>query len=260
MKKISGFAVLAAAAGSFAFDQYLPVAKGKLETDVMFTHFVPTGGYDADGKSYSAEGSPASEVPSLQFKYGILDGFDVSLYAEYDINNKDYGDNSGLARPQLALKYVVPDLGVGGFVNVSIPVGSEDIVTDEPITSVFGGVIYGKTFGPAVVNAFAGYLFNTEDAGKAKQDFIDIYAQGQYNATDKIGPYLGVDFTKAFEAKVDGTSISESDGYLLTLKPGINYVVSDKIALEATVPVAVLGKSASSYWAVYAGFYYTIGL
>lgn len=268
MKKIASLAVLAAASGSFAFDQYLPLSKGKLETDVMYLHTGYLGGYDADGKKQSGDNSPTAEAPSLQVKYGIIDGLDVEVYVEYDINNPDVegADKvSGLARPQLAVKYAHPELGLGGYLNVAIPVGSKDIVGEEPPTTLFAGIIYGKTFGPAVVNTYAEYQFNTE-VEKFKQDAVHAYLQGQYNATDKIGPYLGVDYLQVLEASYDGEAVSKSGGNLLTLKPGANVILNDKMALEFTVPVSVMGKSgemgymAPASYGVYAGFYYTIGL
>lgn len=272
MKKIAIPAILVAASSVLAFDQYLPLSKGKLETDVMFTHTAGTGFYDGDGKKQDAEGSPAVEMPSIQLKYGIIDGLDAELYLEYDFVNEDASATgeavSGLVRPQLALKYAHPELGLGGYLNVALPVGSEDLVGKDPATTINVGAIYGKTFGPAVVNTYAEYQFNTE-VEKYKQDAIHAYLQGQYNATDKIGPYLGVDYIQALEASYDGEAVSKSGGYLLTLKPGANFIATDAIALELTVPVTVLGKSAEgedggftagSSWSVYAGFYYTIGL
>ena len=262
MKRSAILAVLAVAGGAFAFDQYLPVGKGKLESDLMVQRTAQSGGYDADGKSQSLtseEGSPATTTPSLQFKYGIIDGLDVELLAAYELRNKDNGDVSGLSRPELALKYVHPEMGVGGFLNVALPMGSEKIVGEKPATTFFVGAIYGKTFGQIVVNAFADYQFNTESE-KMKQDAIQVYAQGQYNVNTQIGPYLGVDYAKAFEMQMDGTSVPKSDGYLLTLKPGLNFAVNEMIAIEANVPVTVMGKSKESSWALYAGVYYTIGL
>ena len=265
MKKLVTLALLAAT-GSFAFDQYLPVAKGKLETDVMFGYTSVTGGYDADGEKNDVPSgySPASMAPALQLKYGIIDGLDVSLALNYTMVNEDLSYTgeavSGLGAPELAVKYVVADLGVGGFLNLTMPFGSEDIVGEEPGMGIMGGVIYGKTFGQVVVNALAGYEFNTENGAKMKQDNLSIYAQGQYNVTPMVGPYLGVDFNKSFDMKYDGEAIDETAGQLLTLKPGAKIVINEQMAAELTVPVTVLGKNNTASWGIAAGFYYTLGL
>lgn len=263
-------AVALATASTFAFDQYLPVAPKALETDVMYSYTANTGGYDPDGKKQDFEDlSPAVQAPSLALKYGIIPGLDAELALAYSLKNKDAGDVSGLDRPQIAVKYAHPELGVGGFVNVSVPVGSEDIVSKDPITTIAGGAIYGKAFGQVKVNAFAQYVFNTEAKEtdeftgttiKTKQDNYEVYAQGQYDVTPQIGPYLGVDYAGYLEKQYDGEGAPDSDGYLLTLKPGANYVINDKFAAEATVPVTVLGKSQPATWGVYVGVYYTLGL
>ena len=260
MKKLVTLALLAAT-GSFAFDQYLPVAKGKLETDVMFGYSSMSGFYDADGEKQDVPSgySPAVMTPALQLKYGIIDGLDVSLAVNYAMYNEDAGDVSGLGAPELAVKYVVADLGVGGFLNLTMPFGSEDIVGEEPGMGIMGGVIYGKTFGQVVVNALAGYEFNTENGAKMKQDNLSIYARGQYNVTPMVGPYLGVDFNKSFDMKYDGEAIDETAGQLLTLKPGANIVINEQMAAELTVPVTVLGKNNTASWGIAAGFYYTLG-
>lgn len=259
MKKISALALFAAT-GAFAFDYTLPVAKGTLEGDVMFGRNAGTGYYDDDGENQDISGSPAVMTPALQVKYGIMDGLDVSLQLDYEMRNEDAGDVSGIDRPDLGVKYVVPDLGVGGFLNVSLPFGSEDIAGDEPATTIFGGVLYGKTFDKIEVNAAAGYAFNTEDGAKEKQDEIDIYAQGQYNVNEMVGPYLGIGFDKTLEKQVDGNGVDKSSGYLLTLKPGANVTLNDKMACELSVPVTVMGANNPAAWGIAAGFYYSIGL
>lgn len=266
MKKLTALALLAISGGAFAFDQYLPVAQSKLETDLEFTYTSLTGFYDRDAKKQSITGSPNEMAPALQLKYGIIPGLDVEVFAEYDLFNKDYdkagtGDAvSGLGRPQLAVKYAHPELGIGGFLNVGLPFGTKDVVGDKPGTVFQFGPIYGKTFGQFVVNALADYQYNTEDGNKTKQDAIEAFAQAQYNVMPQIGPYLGVDYVKAFEAKFDGTSMSGTDGYLLTLKPGANLTINDKFAAELNVPVTVMGKWAPASWGVYVGAYYTFSL
>ena len=162
------------------------------------------------------------------------------------------------------MKYANPDLGIGGFVNVALPLGSKKIAangTSKVPTAITVGAIYGKSVGQIVTNAFADYEYNTEDGAKYKQDAIEAYAQGQYNITPLVGPYLGVDFTKTLNGETDGTGDSPSTaGHLLTLKPGANFAINDKFAVELNVPVTVLGANAPDYWGVYVGAYYTFSL
>jgi len=268
MKQITALAMLAVT-NSFAFDQYLPVARGKFESDAIVDYSSITGEYDSNGKKQSLPSGWSESVigPALQFKYGVIDDLDVSLGLSYpfvsskiEILGVSQSKNAnGLGRPDLAVKYVPKDLGIGGFVDVVLPMGSKKIVGDKPATTIIPGVLFGKTFDKIVVNALAGYVFNTE-VDKIKQDRLDVYAQGQYNVAPLVGPYLGLDFTKAFQEKDDGKSVAGSDGYLLTLEPGANLTIDDKMAIELNVPFTVLGKNAASSWGVAANFRYTLGL
>lgn len=269
MKRILS-AIALTSISSFAFDQYLPVAPKTLETDVMVSYEAGTGYFDLDGKKQDIDVSPSVITPAIQVKYGIMPGLDISLQAAFGIYNEDFGKKyneetgepeaaSGLERPDIAIKYAHPELGAGAFVDVVLPFGSEDIVGDKVPTTIAGGLLYGKTFDAVTVNAFAAYVFNTE-VEKAKQDGLSFYAQGQYQVNEMVGPYLGLQFDKAFEAKIDGESFPDSDGYLFTVKPGANVKINDAMAAEIAVPYDVMGKNAGATWGVYAGFYYSVGL
>lgn len=259
MKKI---AILALAASSaFAYDEYGTVKARSLEADVMYTHTFITGDYDEDGDKQDAEGSPASMNPALQLKYGIMDGLDVEVVVPYVITNEDAGDVSGLSKPQLDVKYLHP-VGVGALVGVDLPLGGEDIVGSDPAMALRLGAILSKSIDKLALNGWALYTLNFEDGSDSKYkagDVIDIYAKPQYNVTDKIGPYLGIDFQKSFDSEFDGES-NDNAGYLLTLKPGLNYIINDKFGAELNVPVTVLGKYYGASVSIYAGLYSTFAL
>lgn len=274
MKKIAIATVLTVACGAFAWDEYTPVAAKKLEIDAMYTYTSIGGSYDQDAKKQSATGSPALQAPSLQFKYGIIDGLDVELAGTFALANKDaagyypgsFDDNgdpksvAGLARPSLDVKYVHPALGIGGFIGADLPVGSEDIVGKNPTATLHFALKYDKVFGPVAFDSWAAYFLNLEDKDKNKAaDILDIYLKPQYNVTDKIGPYLGLDFQKTFKSKTAGTELDNA-GYLFTIKPGINYIISDMFSAELTVPVTLLGKNNAASYAIYAGFYTVLPL
>jgi len=260
MKKTLISALLALSAGAFAYDEYGTVAKGKTEVDAMYTHTFGTGGYDADGKKQDAEGSPASMVPSLQVKYGIIDGLDVELAGSYTIYNKDAGDVSGLGKPQLDVKYVHA-LGFGALIGVDLPFGGKDIVGENPTVALRVGPVLAKTIDKVALNGWALYTLNFEDKDKNKSaDGLDVYFKPQYNVTDKIGPYLGIDYQtnigKKQYADFDGATVKEDPkSYLVTLKPGINYVIDGTYSAELNVPVTVVGQNNSASVAVYVGFY-----
>jgi len=261
MKKTLISALLALSAGAFAYDEYGTVAKGKTEVDVMYTHMFGTGYYDADAKSHSIDESPAIMTPSLQVKYGIIDGLDVELGGSYVVKNKDAGDVSGLDKPTLDVKYVHA-LGFGGLIGVNLPLGSEDIVGTDPTLALRVGPVLAKTIDKVVLNGWALYTLNFEDKDKIKAaDGLDVYFKPQYNVTDKIGPYLGIDYQtsigKSKFAFGDESIEVDPKFYLVTLKPGVNYVINETYSAELNVPVTVAGQYAENKASVsvYVGFY-----
>ncbi|MEK7392230.1 MAG: hypothetical protein AAB214_06660 [Fibrobacterota bacterium] len=259
-KTLLAAAVLALTSGAFAYDEYGTVAKGKTEVDVMYAHTLGMGTYDADAKKQDAEGSPVTYNPSLQVKYGVLDGLDVELSANYLIYNKDAGDASGLNKPQLDVKYVHA-LGFGGLIGVDLPFGGKDIVGKNPVAALRVGPVLAKTIDKMVFNGWALVAVNFEDKDKNKAaNGLDVYFKPQYNVTDKIGPYLGVDYQtnlgKGQKVDEDGNTYKhDPKSYLLTVKPGINYILDGTYSAELNVPVTVIGQNNTATAGVYVGFY-----
>lgn len=290
MKKIASLAVLAATTSVFAWDEYGALGAKKLEVDVMLNYSSVTGGYDADGKKEDlpSDVSMSTINPVLGVKYGIIDGLDVELAVPYISNSMEFGDEdesvSGLDRTNLGVKYTHAT-GFGGFVAVDLPFGSEDIVGKDPATSIYAALQYTKTFGKVALNDFVLYKTTLEVEDMKPADLLQIYIKPQYNVTDKVGLYLGLDYqmnlgkaktvvdptedmteeeiVTAIMAGVDLSPVVgevDPEYSLLTLKPGVNYIVNDAIGIEATAPVTVMGKNAGAYIGAYLGFYYTIGL
>lgn len=221
MKRAIAIAVLGLAAGAFSWDEYGPVAKGKTEVDVMGTHYI----------------TDKATAPALQIKYGIIDGLDVEAVLPTKISDAA----SGLGAPNLAVKYVHPELGLGAFVGVDLPVGSEEVVTDDPATVVYPSLLISRVFGSVALNAWAMYSFATDASGDGT---VDLYLKPQYNVTPKVGPYLGLELVKPKDT--DPTYIA---------RPGLNYIVNDLISVEANYALSIPpeGDNAS---AVYGGVYF----
>lgn len=290
MKKIAITAILAASTSVLAWDEYGALSAKKLEIDAMVNYTSLTGGYDPDGKKEDlpSDVSMTTISPVLGVKYGIIDGLDVELAVPYVSSTMEFGDEdesvSGLGATNIGVKYT-HTTGFGGFVAVDLPFGSEDIVGKDPATSIYAAVQYTKTFGQVALCDYILYKTTLEVEDMKPADLLDIYIKPQYNVTDKIGPYLGIDYQMNLgkeKTVVDpteglsdeeiallvlaGADITPKTGEvdpefsLLTLKPGINYIVNDAIGIEANVPVTVMGKNADASFGIYAGFYYTIGL
>lgn len=221
----AGTFVLAAAASVSAWDEYGPVAKGKTEVDLMGT--------------YALSPEAGNLTPSLQVKYGVIDGLDVEV-ADAMPTDPEFG----FGKPNIAVKYSHPETGLGGFVAVDLPFASEKI-DDDPQAAYYFALQYTKTFGSIVLNDWAMFSssFQTEDDG-----IVDLYVKPQYNATDKIGPYLGLEYITS----------GKFEGYTFVAKPGVNVILTDVFSVEAQVPVSktkdVDDIGVGSYLGVYAVF------
>lgn len=223
MKKIHllALAVLAASAG--AYDEYGPMAKGKTEVDVM--------------ANYDISPEAGGLTPSLQAKYGIIDGLDVEVLAAMPTDPE-----FGFDQPNIALKYIQPESGLGGFVALDLPFASEKI-NGDPSTVFHFALQYLKTMDKIVLNDWLKFSSSFKDGDDGT---IDLLVKPQYNVSDKLGPYLGVGWTTS----------GKFEGYAIAFKPGVNYVVNEMVSVEGQVPVVKTKDVDDLYVGAYLGAYF----
>lgn len=218
---IAGILAMGLAAEVSAWDEYTPVAKGKIEADLMAGYNIaPTAG------GFS---------PSLQVKYGIIDGLDVEVFEALATDPE-----VGAGQPNLALKYSHSS-GFGGFIGADLPVASEKVVAD-PATVLYVAAQYLKTIDKVLLSDWLLYTRSLESGAVGS---IDLYVKPQYNINDKIGPYIGLDY-KADE---------KFESYAITAKPGLNYVINGTYSAEANVGITKTKDVDDLSVAAYVGFY-----
>jgi hypothetical protein len=247
---------------AFCLDEYLPIETKKLEIDLGYGFMSVTGGYDDGGTKQDLPSgmSESGNMVPLQIKYGIMPGLDVSLAWAFQTLSISLPSpatdvsNSGFGQPDIAVKYAMMDLGLGAFVDYTLPFATGDFADpDQPPMALTFGALYTKTFMPVFrVTSTAGYRLNFEAKNKLKQgnDFF-IYAKPEYVINPFAGVYLGVRF--------DMTGAG-NDGHLITLLPGWNALWLPNVATEVNVPLTVLGKNAIASWGINANVYYTLGM
>lgn len=223
MKKISLLTLAALVASVGAYDEYAPMATGKIEVDVK--------------ANYNLSPEAGGFTPSLQVKYGIVDGLDVEIFAAMPTDPE-----FGLAQPNIALKYNQAETGFGGFVAIDLPFASEKIDADPQVQYSFA-VQYLKTFDKFVLNDWLLFRSTFQDGHDGQ---FDLYVKPQYNVSDKVGPYLGLQWVTS----------GKFEGYTITLKPGINYIVNDMVSLEGQLPVAKTKDMDDLYVGAYVGAYF----
>lgn len=223
MKKLSVLVLSALAASVGAFDEYGPMAKGKTEIDVM--------------ANYDISPEAGGLTPSLQAKYGIVDGLDVEVFAALPTDPE-----FGLDQPNIALKYNDAKTGFGGFAAIDLPFASEKINPDPSAYFHFAAQ-YLKTFDNIVLTDWLKFSSSFKDGDDGA---IDLYVKPQYNVSDKLGPYLGLQWITS----------GKFEGYTIAFKPGVNYVVNDMVSIEGQVPVAKTKDVDDLYVGAYAGAYF----
>ncbi|MEO7424391.1 MAG: hypothetical protein ABI036_04340, partial [Fibrobacteria bacterium] len=177
-------------------------------------------------------------------------------------SNKDAGDMGGFGQPDLAVKYTLPQYGAGAFVDLTLPfvTGNLDFPF-EPAMGLALGAVYQNRFGNFRITGMADYQINFENKDKIKLGNVFLlYAKPEAMWTEFIGTYLGIKYAMIGESAFDGRSNSGSDGYLLTLLPGINTQLTKSLAYEINVPFTLMGKNTNSSWGISANFYATLPL
>lgn len=262
MKHLSLLVPFVLAGSLFAMDEYLPVKEKTIEVDVGYGLVNITGYFDDDGKKQdlSNEYSPAMSMIPIQIKYGIIPGLDVEVMVPITMLNEDAGDASGLSQPSVGLKYVVPEVNAGGYVDFALPMGAKEIVGENPTMAITFGGIYGLITEKFNLLATIDYTLEFEDNDKYKSgNTLSIFAKPEYKVMEKLGIFTGIGFDLTGESQFDGAE-GDDAGHLMALQPGVNFAATELVAIEAGVPITLLGKNDMSAWGFYANLYFTFGL
>ena len=262
MKFLLPLLTLSLAGSLFSMDEYLPIKEKTIEVDIGYTYMAITGIYDSEGEKFDASGSPAASMIPLQIKYGIIPGLDIELLVPFTMLNEDLIGESlnGLDMPNIGLKYAVPEVGAGGYLDFALPMGAEDIVGEDPTMAITIGGIYGLVSEQFNLLATIDYTLEFEDKDKFKSgNTLSILAKPEYKPMEQMGLYVGVNFDLDGESKWDGEGLDDA-GHLMTLQPGVNFAASEMVAIEAGAPIIIMGKNTLSGWGIFGNVYFTFGL
>jgi hypothetical protein len=264
MKSKVAMLCLGLASAGFSMDEYLPIAPKTFEVDLGYAFVKPTGIFDNDAERRSWEdlGAPDDYSPilhglNLQLKYGIAPGLDVEFAVPFVTSNDD-ADVAGVDRPELGLKYANPGMkGAGVYGNVALPLAQGDFDAPGNGLAVELGGVYQNRFGDFRMTGRAGYEINFEyEEGKSGNTF-GLLLKPEAMWTEFIGTYLGVNLSFFGEDEFNGFAF-DNGGYDLTLAPGLNVQLLEKLAYEIAVPVSVAGKNTTAAWGVVAQLYITL--
>lgn len=245
MKKLlSLIFILSLTASVFAQDGALEIETG---VDVLMI----TGSYDQDGEfnEVGSGYSPMAIIIPVKVLYEVFMGLQVGIKAEFDYNNEDWLDTSGLNQPAIEVKYT-SEFGLGAFVDAYLPFGSEEIVGTDPMVYLDIGVFYDGAFDFLLLYGELVYTLEFENENGNKQDSLSFEIKPGYQIMDTLKVTLAADLDYNFNRVINSTTQDDSDGYLFALAPGVAYQVMDMLELSLEVPFTLFGKRALGLWGI----------
>lgn len=244
----------------------MPVVPGKFQLQAGEEIHSYSKDYDEDGKSHDlgSENSVTFATTYVGFAIGIVDGLEVNAripfssvsYKEESDETDDNGDYTyddasefGLSRPNIGVKYGIPDLDLAIFLNWSLPFGGKEIVGEDPVSIISTGVIADMLIGTNLqIRGALAYHIYPEDENKV--DFGNVIALDfvpGFKVTQGLTLELPTHFAMGAEYAYDGTDESNSDTQLLSIGPGVRWVINNTVELEADMPLSVMGKNSHGF-------------
>jgi hypothetical protein len=239
-----GLTLCLAAGAGFALDQ------GKIELSAGYEMKTTYGYYDKDGYHAASGDLPVIHKIPLKFRYGILEGLQAGVDVPIVFQNKAAGDKAGLDRPALYGEYVHPQLNLGAFAKMLLPVGNEGIASSTSFKvdpEIDLGLIYAPSFGDFSLWATLEYDLTFEGDDKFKQDMVVLYLEPAYIGVKNLYAYLGLELDYSFDVSFSGTKLDKSSNWVVLVGPGAAYDINPMINVGLNVPFTVLGGAPDYY-------------
>lgn len=266
---------LSLTSAAFASDMFLPIPQGTLQAGASLDFTSVLDRYENDGTATDiekAEGDGTfkhhTEFTPI-ISYGIIPNVDVTLrlpYVMYSGKNqwtKWSGD--GLDRPIVTVKHGLPELGIAGFVNLYLPVGSDEIAGEEPLTELGLGVLMDRMSGFFQLRGDLTYFWARERKEEwTEYDAGVVIQHKKYDPANKftidlrpgylVAPNMiaELDLRYWFKAKDDrdGKSVAFTDQNRLDIAPGLLYHVNAQTKVEILIPYTLSAKNCEGGWGV----------
>jgi hypothetical protein len=260
---VASFTALLSATAPLALDEYNPVPARVMQINFGMERSTISGRYQSSWESNGVENEHNPMSLPMQGKFGLMDNLEGSMEVNYLI--EDNAGHTGLDRPVLALKYLEPTRGLGGYLAIALPVGFEDIMNAGNYATLTFGAMYNRNFPHVNLLSNFSYSFNTEDSHKSKIDDIRFFAKpevplpikaltgkGQY-----LGLNLGMSYDYMFNQQVNGAS-SDDGAHLFLASPGAYYTVNKIVSAELQFPVALAGQNMDETYSVHLELFFTL--
>jgi len=204
-----------------------------------------TGAYDSDGTIYEASTVWNTYDIPLTVYYEIITGLQLGLKAGFKLETENTDIPYGLDQAALSIQYTF-DFGLGAYVDMYLPFGSEDVVGSVPELYFNFALFYYKEFDNFFISSEAVYTLTFAGDDDTKNDIFKITLQPGYILNDLFSVTLGMEFDYAFDLVVGGKTQDDTSTYVMILSPGVNYNVLDFLTVSLAVPVSLFGAGSAA--------------
>ena len=250
------------ATAPYALDEYNPVPVRVMQINFGMERASVSGFYQESWESDGIENENNPMALPMQGKFGLIDNLEGSMEVNYRL--QDENGHTGLDRPVLALKYLEPNRGLGGYLAIALPVGFEDIMNAGNYATFAFGAMYNRNFPRVNLLSNISYSFNTEDSYKSKIDDIRLFAKPEVPLPIKalsknkyLGVALSLSYDFMFNHQVNGNP-SDQEAHLFVASPSVYFTFNKIVSAELQVPLTLAGQFMQESQAVRLELFFTL--
>ena len=257
--------------GPILTDTAVPVAKGVLYLQPFWSFNFVTGAFNTHGKRVSAGGNFYSFGFDLQIYYGAWDNFEIFTVIPVVVNwansveelgpgGERSASHGGFSDINLTLKYRLVKEGpvaptITAVFATDFPTGHYKNLNPGRLgTDTLGGGAYVFTTGVNLSKWVKPFIFYanlyysmptsfTDDEGKQYlRDFVTVNLAAEYPITEKWIALL--ELTSFWDGgRLFGPRANVAPTHLLSILPGIEFMVTKKLAFYLGVNIDLIGRN-----------------
>jgi hypothetical protein len=137
------------------------------------------------------------------------------------------------------------DFGLGAYVDMYLPVGSEDIVGPDPEIFFNIALFYYIDIESFFISAETVYMLTFADANDTTNDNFKISVQPGYVPFENFQISLAMEFDYSLNRVVGGTVDEGTSTYVVKVSPGVGYALDESLILSLEFPITLFGASST---------------
>ncbi|MBN1798422.1 MAG: transporter [Spirochaetales bacterium] len=203
-----------------------------------------TGYYSSNGEISGSPSTPSTFNIPVTIYYRIIGGLELGVKEGFKLETADSDVYIGIDQPAISVRYTL-DFGLGAYVDMYLPVGSEDIIGPDPEIFYNFALFYYVDIANFFISAETVYMLTFADANDTTNDNFKISVQPGYVPFENFQITLGIEFDYSLDRVVDGTVEEGTSTYVVKVSPGIGYALDESLALALEIPITVFGVSST---------------